>query len=98
MSGLGSLNSVEIYGWKIGVMHDPDALWGMGEMKSVAKENDLDVLVFGHTHRQFLKWEDGVLFVNPGSPTDPLPPILVKRTLALLLVTEEKVEPFIVKV
>lgn len=92
------LNSVEIYDWRIGVMHDPGALWGTGEMKRVAKENDLDVLVFGHTHRQFLKWEDGVLFINPGSPTDPLPPILVKPTVALLLVTEEKVEPLIVRV
>lgn len=95
---LPEFNSVEIYGWKIGVMHDPGALWGMGEMKNVAKENGLDVLVFGHTHRQSLKWEDSVLFINPGSPTDPLPPMLVKPTVALLLVTEEKVEPFIVKV
>ena len=70
----------------------------MGEMRSVAKINGLDVLVFGHTHRQFLKWEGSVLFINPGSPTDPLPPMLVKPTVALLLVTEEKVEPFIVKV
>ena len=92
------LNWVEVYGWKIGVMHDPGALWGMGEMGSVAKENDLDVLVLGHTHRQFLKLEDAVLFINPGSPTDPLPPVLVKPTVALLLVTEEKVEPSIVKV
>jgi hypothetical protein len=95
---LPEFSSVEVCGWKIGVIHDPGALWGMVEMKRLAKENHLNVLVFGHTHRQFLKWEDGILFINPGSPTDPLLPILVKPTVGLLLVTEEKVEPLIVKV
>ena len=95
---LPKINSVEVSVWKIGVIHDPGALWGMGEMKRIAKEKELNVLVFGHTHKQFLKWEDDVLFINPGSPTNPLPPILVKPTVGLLLIKEESVKPLIVRV
>ena len=94
---LPEMDSVEVYGWKIGIIHDPGALWGMGEMKRIAKENGFDVLVFGHTHRQFVKWEDDVLYVNPGSPTNPLPPMLVKPSVGLLFITEESVEPLIIK-
>ncbi len=79
-------------------MHDPGALWGMARMKKIAKENDLDVLVFGHTHKQFVKWEDDILFINPGSPTDPLPPLLVKSTVGLLLISENSVEPLFIEV
>jgi len=70
----------------------------MDEMKRLAKEKGLNVLVFGHTHRQSVRWDDDVLFMNPGSATDPLPPMLVKPTVGLLLITEEKVEPLIVRV
>ncbi|MBI4499234.1 MAG: metallophosphoesterase family protein [Chloroflexi bacterium] len=31
----------------------------------------VDVVVFGDTHYETLEWHDGVLFVNPGSPTLP---------------------------
>lgn len=97
-SELPEMNSVEIYGWKIGVIHDPSALLGMDEMRRLAKKNGFNVLVFGHTHKQFLKWEDDILFINPGSPTNPLPPIFVKPTVGLLLVGEKSIKPFIIKV
>jgi len=94
---LPEFNSTNVYGWRIGVMHDPGALWGMSVMRRIAKERGLRVLVFGHTHRQFMKWEDDVLFINPGSATNPLPPIIVKPTVGLLLATEKSVRPLIVK-
>ncbi len=97
-SELPEMDSVEVYDWKIGVIHDPNALWGMGEMRRIANENKFDVLVFGHTHKQFVKWEDEVLFVNPGSPTNPLPPIFVKPTVGLLLITREGIKPHIIRV
>ncbi len=31
----------------------------------------VDVVVFGDTHEELVCWWDGVLFVNPGSPTYP---------------------------
>ncbi|MFQ6080800.1 MAG: metallophosphoesterase family protein [Candidatus Bathyarchaeia archaeon] len=95
---LPKMESVEVYNWKIGVVHNPGALWGTRRMKRVAKQNNLDVLVFGHTHRPTFRREEGILFINPGSPTNPLPPLLTKPTIALLRVTKERIEPEIVKI
>jgi hypothetical protein len=61
-------------------------------MKKIAKENNFDILIFGHSHRQFLMEEDGRIFINPGSPTHPLPPFLVKSSVALLRIGGEWAE------
>jgi len=92
------MNSVEVYDWKIGVIHDAGILWGTRNRKRIAKQNSFDVLVFGHTHRPTFKRENNVLFINPGSPTNPLPPFLVKPTIALLRITKDKIEPEIVQI
>ena len=34
---LSKMNSVKVFDWKIGVMHDPRALFGMGKMREIAK-------------------------------------------------------------
>ena len=31
----------------------------------------VDVVAFGDTHEELIEWRDGVLFINPGSPTYP---------------------------
>lgn len=90
-------NCVDVCGWKIGVMHDPGALWGTWRMKMIAKQNEFDILVFGHTHRPFVKREEGILFINPGSPTNPIPPFLVKPSVALLKLKKEKIHSEIVR-
>jgi putative phosphoesterase len=95
---LPELNTIEFHGKKIGIIHDPDTLYGMDKMKRIAKENDLNILAFGHAHKPFIKHVDNVLFINPGSLNDPLPPILMKPTVGLLIITENKVEPLIIKV
>ncbi len=94
---LPEMDSVEVYEWKIGVLHDPGALGGTGRMKKIAKQNDFDVLVFGHTHRPSIKREKDILFVNPGSPTNPIPPFLVKPSVALLTAKKENIDPEIVR-
>ncbi len=95
---LPKMNSVKVFDWKIGVMHDPGTLYGMGKMREIAKQNGFNVLVYGHTHHSNIKWEDNVLFINPGSPTNPLPPFIAKPTVALLKITKEKNFPEIVQV
>jgi len=93
---LSKINSVKVFDWKIGVMHDPGTLFGMGKMREIAKQNGFNVLVYGHTHHPSIKWEGEILFINPGSPTNPLPPFVAKPTVALLKVTKEKIIPEIV--
>jgi len=95
---LSKLNSLKIFDWKIGVTHDPGTLCGMGKMREIANQNCFDVLVYGHTHSASIKWDGNVLFINPGSPTNPITPFITKPTVALLRITNEKITPEIVQI
>jgi putative phosphoesterase len=89
---LPKLNSLKVSDWKIGVMHDPGAIFGMAKMRELAKQNGFNVFVYGHTHNSGIKWEGKTLYINPGSPTNPLP-FLRKPSVALLKITHEAVVP-----
>jgi len=95
---LPKINSVKVFDWKIGVIHDPRALFGMGKMREIVKQNGFNVLVYGHTHSPRIKWEGKTLFINPGSPTNPLPPFITKPSIALLRITKEKITPEIIHI
>ena len=43
----------------------------MGAIASCIAEEKLDVVVFGHTHMPCNKSRDGILWLNPGSATQP---------------------------
>ena len=55
---LPKINSLKIFDWKIGVMHDAEQFNGSGKMVEIAKENGFNVLVYGHTHSSKIKWEE----------------------------------------
>ena len=60
---------LDIKGNRIGVMH------GWGAPKRIRERlrdrfEDVDAIVYGHTHEPFNEIVDGVLFFNPGSPTE----------------------------
>jgi putative phosphoesterase len=97
-SRIPKLNSLKVFDWRIGVTHNPGALFGMGKMREIAKTNDFDVLVYGHTHSSNIRREQRVLFINPGSPTNPTPPFLAKPTVGLLRVTKEEIVPAILQI
>ncbi|MGV8059626.1 MAG: metallophosphoesterase family protein [Smithellaceae bacterium] len=59
----------EIKGLKFGVVHGWGAPDGIEE-RILAKTGNLDCIVYGHTHKPACHKNDGVLFFNPGSPTD----------------------------
>lgn len=92
---LTSTLCIEIFEWRIGVRHDTLPLWAGWKMHRIAKENKLDVLIFGHTHRPFLKRQDNVLLINPGSPTIPLQG---KPSVALLHIDKDYYEGEIVEI
>ncbi|MCS7096189.1 MAG: metallophosphoesterase [Candidatus Bathyarchaeota archaeon] len=93
---LQKINSIRIFNWKIGVMHDPGTMFGITKMKEIAKQHGLNVLVYGHTHYPSIRREENILFINPGSPTNPLPPFMSKPTLGMLKITREEVAPEII--
>ncbi len=92
MNALPKLNSLKIFDWKIGVMHDPDSLYGPGKIEEIAKDNGFNVFVYGHTHISKIKWEEKTLYINPGSPTDPAS-FLNKPSVGLLKITKEAITP-----
>lgn len=95
---LPKLNSLRIYDWKIGVMHDPNTLFGRGKLREIANKNGFNVFVYGHTHNANIKWEGTKLFINPGSPTNPMSSFINKPTVALLKITKEAITPEIVQI
>ena len=92
---LPKLDSLKVFDWKIGVMHDQNILDGLDSMNEIAKANGFDVFVYGHTHIANILWEGKILYINPGSPTDPTG-ILNKPSVALLKITRETITPQII--
>ena len=95
---LPKISSFRVFDWKIGVTHYPGARFGSGRLREIAKTNGFDVLVFGHTHSSSIKWERDLLLVNPGSPTNPNPPFIVKPSVGLLRISKERIVPEIIQI
>lgn len=95
---------VKIFDWKIGIIHSPFPFW-LGShfnlsqekmAKKLAEIENFDILIFGHTHRPFLKelnFEEKdaerpkkILLINPGSPTYPF---FSEPSVAILKITKD---------
>jgi hypothetical protein len=74
---------IKIYNWKIGIVHSPMSFWVGSHFNQVqeivaeklARKENFDILVFGHTHHPYLKEVKSkgkkILLFNPGSATLP---------------------------
>jgi uncharacterized protein len=91
-----TLNSLRIFQWKIGVIHNADVAFGLAKSREIVQQNGFNVLVSGHTHTANITWEEGVLYVNPGSATNPSSP-LGKPSVGLLKITKEQITPQIIE-
>ena len=89
------LNSLKIFDWKIGVIHDQNLLNGSNKLQEISEQNDFKVFVCGHTHVPNIKWEETTLYINPGSPTDPSS-LMGKPSVGLLKITTEIITPQII--
>lgn len=57
--------------FKIGLTHGAGPVQGIEErINTIFLKDKVDVIVYGHTHRPENKVRGGILFFNPGSPTD----------------------------
>jgi len=95
---LQKVNSFKVFDWRIGVTHDAGVFFGAGKMRDLASKNGFNVLVYGHSHSSGMKWEGNTLFINPGSPTNPIPPFINKPTVALLRITQKEIIPRIIQI
>ncbi len=76
---------IEVGEFKIGLTHGQGGPSGIVER--VASEfRDVDCIIFGHTHNALVQELNGVLFFNPGSPTDRK--FTKRNTLGILEITD----------
>ncbi len=54
-----------LHGHSHGVKH------GLEAVIRLARENQADILLFGHTHKRYYSYEDGLHILNPGSASQP---------------------------
>lgn len=80
---------------RIGLIH---GYGSPGELtNSVRKEFEkVDCIVFGHSHVATNIRKDGILFFNPGSPTDKI--FASKNSYGILDITDKKIEGSIIEI
>jgi putative phosphoesterase len=62
---------IEIEGVKIGISHGEGSPHGIeNRLLYTFEEDNVDIIIFGHTHKPFWGVIGGVHFLNPGSPTN----------------------------
>ena len=97
---LPEINSLDVYGWAIGVTHSLNFLKRTSKLRNPhlnsGSEHGFQVFVSGHTHRPSIKYKKDTLLINPGSATNPIPPFLTISSVALLRITKKDIEPIIV--
>lgn len=69
-SKLPRRRTLEFDGYRIGVIHG-DGYGGDTPTRALQAFSEVDCVVFGHSHIPLNEVRQGVLLVNPGSPTDP---------------------------
>ncbi|MCJ7744964.1 MAG: metallophosphatase family protein, partial [Actinobacteria bacterium] len=85
---------IEIGEFRIGLTHGQGGPSGIVER--VASEfREVDCIVFGHTHNALVREIEGVLFFNPGSPTDRK---FTRRNTLGILEVADRIVPRIIEI
>lgn len=82
---LPARRTVEAHGFRIGLTHGHGPPSGIVE-RVAAEFDHVDCIVFGHTHNPVVETRGGVLFFNPGSPTDRM--FASRNTVGFLEITD----------
>ena len=77
---------IEVTNFNIGLIHGWGAPKGIEDRIKNEFQN-IDVLVYGHTHNAASFSKDGILFFNPGSPTDSR--FTTRNTIGILEIGEQ---------
>ena len=87
--------TIEIGKFKIGLIHGYGAPAGL--VDTVASEfTGVDAIIFGHTHSSINMTKDGVLFFNPGSPTDTV--FAKTNSFGIIDIPDDAIKARIVKI
>lgn len=62
---------IEIEGYTIGITHGEGTYGGIFQrVKRTFSGEKVDIVIFGHSHMPFKAMDEGILYFNPGSPTN----------------------------
>jgi hypothetical protein len=87
---------ITIEGHKIGLNHGEVYPRGdTQQLKYIALELEVDILITGHTHWAFIKEFDEIILLNPGSPTVPR---MSEPSIMLLNIDENSIDANIIKI
>lgn len=87
---------LEVDGLKIGLDHGEVYPRGdTQQLKYIALEMEVEILITGHTHWGFIKKVDNILLLNPGSPTVPR---MSDPSVMLLRILDSTVDSEIIKI
>ncbi len=86
---------LNLEGVRIGVTHGSGPPWGI-EKRVLRLFRNVEVVVFGHTHRALVERIGGVLLLNPGSPNDTR--FHPSKSLIRLEISPGKIEPQLVEI
>ncbi|MBS4032098.1 MAG: metallophosphoesterase family protein [Clostridiales bacterium] len=70
---LGRKKTLSLAGFKLGLIHgDHGSIRSKTPQRALQafSEDDVNCVVFGHSHQPYCQKENGILLFNPGSPTD----------------------------
>lgn len=45
--------------------------YGLEHLKQAGLMNNADIILYGHTHQRYMKYENGIYIMNPGSASSP---------------------------
>ncbi|MBN1550803.1 metallophosphoesterase family protein [bacterium] len=81
-------------GFSVGLIHGDGGPEGI--MDRIKRHfNNVDAIIFGHTHHPINQQQEGILFFNPGSPTDRI--FAPYNSLGLLEISD-KIQASIIRV
>ncbi len=87
----------ELEGVRIGVIHGFGAPLGLEQrVRKRFQDDQVNLIIYGHSHKPVWKQEDGVYILNPGTPTDTL--FSRKRTYAILHIQNGNIEGEIIPI
>ena len=89
------VHMLNIFGWKIGMIHSLGPRNRPTHILQSAFPSPVDIMISGHTHQEALELRDSVILLNSGSATFPRNLELRLGTVALLDLTQDKLEAHI---
>ena len=85
---LPAQTTIVVGSFRIGITHPSEGGMALGVEERVrAKFQDVDAIIFGHTHMAKNEYRDKVLYFNPGSATGTFP--ASEKTFGIITVEKE---------